>query len=174
MDVFHAGCAVERKSDASPVTEADRASEAIILAGLRAAFPGDPLRGRGGGCRPASRQQRSARPSSWSIRSTAPRNSSTATPISRSTSRWCATACRRSASSMRPARGRFFSGRPGRAEAGRTRRRRARSPAAGRSRCATGADAADHRRQPFAPHAGDRRLHRASSRPPRSSRSARR
>jgi 3'(2'), 5'-bisphosphate nucleotidase len=42
MRVFHAGCAVDRKSDASPVTEADRESEKIILAGLRAAFPDVP------------------------------------------------------------------------------------------------------------------------------------
>ncbi|WP_164770701.1 3'(2'),5'-bisphosphate nucleotidase CysQ, partial [Mesorhizobium sp. M7A.F.Ca.CA.001.08.1.1] len=42
MRVFHAGCAVDRKSDASPVTEADRESEKIILAGLRAAFPDIP------------------------------------------------------------------------------------------------------------------------------------
>lgn len=42
MRVFHAGCAVDRKSDASPVTEADRESEKIILAGLRSAFPDIP------------------------------------------------------------------------------------------------------------------------------------
>ncbi|TIW84564.1 MAG: 3'(2'),5'-bisphosphate nucleotidase CysQ, partial [Mesorhizobium sp.] len=42
MRVFHAGCAVDRKFDASPVTEADRESEKIILAGLRAAFPDIP------------------------------------------------------------------------------------------------------------------------------------
>ncbi|MEO5757061.1 MAG: 3'(2'),5'-bisphosphate nucleotidase CysQ [Mesorhizobium sp.] len=42
MRVFHAGCAVDRKSDASPVTEADRESEKIILAGLRAAFSAIP------------------------------------------------------------------------------------------------------------------------------------
>jgi 3'(2'), 5'-bisphosphate nucleotidase len=39
MRAFHEGCAVESKADASPVTEADRQSEAVILAGLRAAFP---------------------------------------------------------------------------------------------------------------------------------------
>ncbi|CCV12510.1 3'(2'),5'-bisphosphate nucleotidase CysQ [Mesorhizobium sp. STM 4661] len=39
MRVFNAGCAVDRKSDSSPVTEADRESEKIILTGLRAAFP---------------------------------------------------------------------------------------------------------------------------------------
>jgi 3'(2'), 5'-bisphosphate nucleotidase len=42
MEIFHAGCAVDRKSDASPVTEADRAAEKIILEGLRAAFPDIP------------------------------------------------------------------------------------------------------------------------------------
>jgi 3'(2'), 5'-bisphosphate nucleotidase len=42
MEAFHAGFAVERKADASPVTAADRASEAIILAGLRSAFPQIP------------------------------------------------------------------------------------------------------------------------------------
>jgi 3'(2'), 5'-bisphosphate nucleotidase len=38
MRVFEAGCAVENKADSSPVTEADRASERIILEGLRASF----------------------------------------------------------------------------------------------------------------------------------------
>ncbi|TIP92646.1 MAG: 3'(2'),5'-bisphosphate nucleotidase CysQ [Mesorhizobium sp.] len=42
MRVFDAGCAVDQKSDASPVTEADRQSEKIILDGLRAAFPDIP------------------------------------------------------------------------------------------------------------------------------------
>jgi 3'(2'), 5'-bisphosphate nucleotidase len=42
MRVFQAGCAVDHKADSSPVTEADRASEKIILAGLRAAFPDIP------------------------------------------------------------------------------------------------------------------------------------
>lgn len=42
MRVFHAGCAVDSKADASPVTEADRESEKIILAGLRAAYPDIP------------------------------------------------------------------------------------------------------------------------------------
>ncbi|WP_256749821.1 3'(2'),5'-bisphosphate nucleotidase CysQ [Mesorhizobium sp. Mes31] len=42
MRVFHEGCAVDRKSDSSPVTEADRESEKIILAGLRTAFPDIP------------------------------------------------------------------------------------------------------------------------------------
>ncbi len=42
MEVFRAGCSVDRKSDASPVTEADRRSEEIILAGLREAYPSIP------------------------------------------------------------------------------------------------------------------------------------
>ena len=37
------GFAVERKDDQSPVTEADRAAEAIIVAGLRAATPDLPV-----------------------------------------------------------------------------------------------------------------------------------
>ncbi len=42
MDVYHAGANVEHKADASPVTEADRRAEAVILAGLRESFPGIP------------------------------------------------------------------------------------------------------------------------------------
>ena len=42
MRVFHEGCAVDSKLDNSPVTEADRESEKIILAGLRAAYPDIP------------------------------------------------------------------------------------------------------------------------------------
>lgn len=42
MRVFHGRAAVEEKADHSPVTEADRAAEAIILAGLRAACPALP------------------------------------------------------------------------------------------------------------------------------------
>jgi 3'(2'), 5'-bisphosphate nucleotidase len=38
-----AGFAVERKSDHSPVTEADRIAEALIVEGLRAAAPGIPV-----------------------------------------------------------------------------------------------------------------------------------
>jgi 3'(2'), 5'-bisphosphate nucleotidase len=39
MRIFEAGCSVEAKADTSPVTDADRASECIILEGLRDAFP---------------------------------------------------------------------------------------------------------------------------------------
>ncbi|BCH34071.1 3'(2'),5'-bisphosphate nucleotidase CysQ [Mesorhizobium sp. L-8-10] len=42
MEVFHSGFDVKRKEDASPVTEADRAAERIILEGLRRSFPGIP------------------------------------------------------------------------------------------------------------------------------------
>jgi 3'(2'), 5'-bisphosphate nucleotidase len=42
MDVFNARMVVEEKADCSPVTEADRASEKLILEGLRAEFPDIP------------------------------------------------------------------------------------------------------------------------------------
>ena len=42
MEVFRAGAEVSHKADLSPVTEADRAAERIILEGLRAAFPDLP------------------------------------------------------------------------------------------------------------------------------------
>ena len=42
MTVFHCDFDVQRKEDATPVTEADRAAEKIILEGLREAFPGIP------------------------------------------------------------------------------------------------------------------------------------
>lgn len=42
MDIFRRGCAVEHKDDQSPVTEADRAAEALILEGLRDTFPAIP------------------------------------------------------------------------------------------------------------------------------------
>jgi 3'(2'), 5'-bisphosphate nucleotidase len=40
MDIFEAGFAHETKADASPVTEADRAAERVILEGLRIALAG--------------------------------------------------------------------------------------------------------------------------------------
>jgi 3'(2'), 5'-bisphosphate nucleotidase len=43
MDVRRHGFAIEEKSDASPVTAADHAAEAVILAGLRAATPDIPV-----------------------------------------------------------------------------------------------------------------------------------
>jgi 3'(2'), 5'-bisphosphate nucleotidase len=43
MGVRAAGFAVERKQDRSPVTEADRVAEAIIVEGLRAATPDIPV-----------------------------------------------------------------------------------------------------------------------------------
>lgn len=42
MDVFNGECTVKHKADESPVTVADHAAEAIILAGLRAAYPDIP------------------------------------------------------------------------------------------------------------------------------------
>lgn len=43
LDVYHAGPNVTYKDDCSPVTEADERAEAIILAGLRQAFPEIPV-----------------------------------------------------------------------------------------------------------------------------------
>lgn len=42
LDVFRSDIEVSRKEDSSPVTEADRASETIILEGLRKALPAIP------------------------------------------------------------------------------------------------------------------------------------
>ena len=43
LDVYHAGPSVSLKADNSPVTEADERAEAIILAGLKTAFPDIPV-----------------------------------------------------------------------------------------------------------------------------------
>lgn len=45
MEVFAGAIKVEEKADRSPVTEADRRAEAVILEGLRAVFPGLPCVG---------------------------------------------------------------------------------------------------------------------------------
>jgi 3'(2'), 5'-bisphosphate nucleotidase len=42
LDIFHSGVTVSHKADSSPVTEADRASEKIILEGLRAELSSIP------------------------------------------------------------------------------------------------------------------------------------
>ena len=105
MEVYHAGGHVDHKADASPVTEADARARSHHSGRPGPAFPDIPVRGRGRGRGRSRARSSPAGPSSWSIRSTAPRNSSTGATISPSTSRWCATACRCSASSMRrPAR----------------------------------------------------------------------
>jgi 3'(2'),5'-bisphosphate nucleotidase len=41
--IYGAGCAAEVKADGSPVTEADRRAEEIILRHLRAAYPNEPV-----------------------------------------------------------------------------------------------------------------------------------
>lgn len=43
LEVRARGFDTQRKSDHSPVTEADHAAEAVIVAGLRAAYPGIPV-----------------------------------------------------------------------------------------------------------------------------------
>jgi 3'(2'), 5'-bisphosphate nucleotidase len=42
LDIYHSDFAVEHKGDLSPVTEADRRAEALILPGLAALLPGVP------------------------------------------------------------------------------------------------------------------------------------
>lgn len=42
MEIYEAGVTAERKADSTPVTEADRAAERIILQGLRATYPAIP------------------------------------------------------------------------------------------------------------------------------------
>uniref|UniRef100_UPI003BAB63E5 3'(2'),5'-bisphosphate nucleotidase CysQ n=1 Tax=Stappia sp. TaxID=1870903 RepID=UPI003BAB63E5 len=43
LDLYEAGVEVERKSDESPVTEADRRAEAVLLEALATAYPGVPV-----------------------------------------------------------------------------------------------------------------------------------
>ena len=43
MDIYQGDIAVETKDDSSPVTEADEAAEAIILAGLASLTPDIPV-----------------------------------------------------------------------------------------------------------------------------------
>lgn len=43
MQYYRAGVAIERKADNSPVTEADRRSEAVLVAALAEAMPGIPV-----------------------------------------------------------------------------------------------------------------------------------
>jgi 3'(2'), 5'-bisphosphate nucleotidase len=68
LAIVRRGFDVEAKRDSSPVTEADRAAELIILAALARAAPGVPT------------------PISWSTRSTEPRSSSAAAATIPSTS----------------------------------------------------------------------------------------
>ena len=103
----------------------------------------------------------SAARSFWSIRSTAPRNSSRAATISPSISGWSAMACRSSASSSRrrPARSMSASSAraPGAREVDERHRSAERRPIHVRPR----RERPDRRRrEQVASHAGDRRLHR--------------
>src|ERR1700735_3746676 len=93
------GFDVVRKEDRSPVTEADHAAEAIIVAGLRKAVPDVPViaeeevaggrihapapRSAGGGKGPAPPPPPPDRHTGWSIRWTARANSPPATMSSR-------------------------------------------------------------------------------------------
>ena len=79
------GTTVSTKADASPVTAADEAGEAVILAGLRALTPDIPIVAEEAVAKGECRMSATA-PSGWSIRSTAPRSSSPRTASSPSTS----------------------------------------------------------------------------------------
>ena len=86
MRIYAGDLGVRDKADKSPVTDADHAAEAMIVAGLRALTPDTPVvaeeevaAGRVPGARPGRR-------SGWSTRSTAPRSSSRGTASSPSTS----------------------------------------------------------------------------------------
>ena len=118
------GFEVQRKADRSLVTEADRAAEAIILAGLRAAWPDCPV---------IAEEEAAAgivaevggQHSGWSIRWTARRNSPAAAMISPSTSVWSGmaslfwawSACRRQGKSSAASSDRAHGVRPGQANA---------------------------------------------------------
>ena len=72
---------VEMKAGDEPVTVADRAASDLIVAGLRAAFPGDAVIPRRA---PTTGRGRPRTGSGTSIRSTGPRTSSGARTASRS------------------------------------------------------------------------------------------
>ena len=75
LEHYHGDVAVRAKADASPVTAADEAAEAVILARLAELTPGDPG-GRGGdGRRRATCRTSTTGRSGWSTRSMAPRSS---------------------------------------------------------------------------------------------------
>ena len=85
MAIYATDFAVTGKADASPVTEADRRAEDIITAGLVRLTPDIPVVGEEAEAEGRA-PPRSASASGWSIRWTAPRNSSAATVSSPSTS----------------------------------------------------------------------------------------
>ena len=82
---YRDGCAVQTKADSSPVTIADQEAEELIEAGLRDLAPSIPMVGEEAVALGRIPEVDDA-PSGWSIRSTAPRSSSSATASSRSTS----------------------------------------------------------------------------------------
>ena len=114
MDIYNADdFDVKVKSDESPVTEADEAADALISAGLREAFPDLPLVTE----EQADTHGQSVRSFPSSIRSTAPRNSSTAAAISPSTSP-CRERFARARPRLRAGQGRMFYTRRGRQRRG--------------------------------------------------------
>ena len=86
MQHYAAGTTVATKADASPVTAADEAGEAVILAALRELTPDMPIVAEEAVARGEIARRRRRRRSGWSTRSTAPRSSSPATASSPSIS----------------------------------------------------------------------------------------
>ena len=74
------GIAVDTKDDDSPVTEADREANAMIVAELAAQFPDDGILSEE---LPDDGSRLGGRACGWSIRSTAPRTSSAGATASR-------------------------------------------------------------------------------------------
>ena len=87
LEHYGEGVAVRAKADASPVTVADEAAEAVILARLAELTPEIPVVAEETVAARARARRSTRRRSGWSTRSMAPRSSSAATASSRSTSR---------------------------------------------------------------------------------------
>ena len=85
MRHYEAGCDARVKADRSPVTDADEEAETLILAELARHFPGVPVVAEEEAAA-GSIVEAAARVSSWWIRWTAPRNSSSAAASSPSIS----------------------------------------------------------------------------------------
>ena len=108
--VKRAGFVVERKTDESPVTEADRIAEALIVEGLREAAPDIPVVAEEeveAGVAPAAA---AAGASGWWTRWTAPRASRAAARSTRSASAWAGRGRARLGAIALPATGEVFGG----------------------------------------------------------------
>ena len=82
MRIYAGDLGVRDKADKSPVTDADHAAEAIIVAGLRQLTPDTPVVAEEEMAAGRMPDDRTTGRSGWSIRSTAPRSSSRGTASS--------------------------------------------------------------------------------------------